>query len=406
MERNVTCKTLPVSRALGHTAVGGAAYRAGENIKARGQGADGGDKWYRYSNRRDTVRETFIMAPPDAPEFAKNWAELWNRVEEFETRKNARLGRDTQLGFAYELPKAEQRKLVEEFAQREFVSRGFIADVAIHDYGRSIPAMGGSEKQQQKIRDLAAAEIPFLELEDAKASEKVHVMIARNKVGEVTAYKLYQPHAHVRITPRAVEDGEWVENKKASRYFNRDETAMNWRYDWPKLQNAYLERVGSDVRVTSTSYEEDGWPDVPRKATGGNTATHAIEERSHELTDEQRAKHDEAMAAEERDRKFREIHNETIRRAFDEINASTADEDSHQRRMAAWWKNAQTRYDYWKQDFQEKASEWGERIRLQKDRIKSVFRSSDNEVETPPPADAEPPAHDERDERDERERDR
>ena len=376
IERSVTCKTLPVSRARGHTAVGGAAYRAGENIKARGQGPDGADKWYRYSGRRDTVRETFILAPPTAPDYVYDRAELWNRVEEIETRKNARLGRDTQLGFAYELPKAEQRKLLEEFVQSEFVARGFVADVAIHDYGKPIPAMGSSEEQQTRLREFAQAGVPFLERDEAKASEEQHLMVVRNKQGDVTGYRLYQPHAHVRITPRAIEDGEWVENKKASRYFNKAETAKNWRYDWPKAQNAYLERIGAEVRVTSTSFEEDAYPDVPRMGTGGDAVTHAIEERAHELGDEERTKHEEAKAREEADQRFREFHNETLRQAFKDEHADTSEAEADEReakRLTAWWRNMSERYNQWRFDFKEHAAEWRTRFEQQKQRMKSAL---------------------------------
>jgi hypothetical protein len=412
IERHVTCKTLPVSRAKGHTAVGGAAYRAAENIKARGHGADGADKWFRYSARRDTVRETFILVPHDAPDYAHDRAELWNRVEEMETRKNARLGRDTQLGFAYELPKAEQRKLLIEFVEQEFVARGFVADVAIHDYGRTVPAAGGSEKQRTKLREAAAAGIPFLERDEAKASEEEHFLIVRNRQGEATGYKLYQPHAHVRITPRAIRDGEWVDDKNASRYFNKPETAKNWRYDWPKLQNGYLERVGSDVRVRATSEEEDAWPLLKRQATGDNPVTHAIGERQHELTDEQRANHEEAKAREAADREFRRMHNETLRQAFkDEHSASTPQERSEHeaRRITAWWRNMSQRYHHWRDDFREQTSEWGERFRLQKERMKLLLG-----WHIEPPQEAPPPrvpessrdAADYRTGRDEREQER
>ncbi|ORE90110.1 hypothetical protein ATO13_23561 [Stappia sp. 22II-S9-Z10] len=263
-----------------------------------------------------------------------------------------------------------------EFVQREFVARGFVADVAIHDYGRGFPAMGGSEAQQKRIRELATAGIPFLERDEAKASGDAHVMVVRNKAGEATSYKLYQPHAHVRITPRAMHDGEWIEDKKASRYFNRHETAMNWRYDWPKLQNAYLERVGSDVRVTSTSHEEDGWPNVLRQPTGENAVTHAIEEREHRLSDEQREKHEAAKLAERKDRKFKERHNQTLRQAFEDQHSESsqeAEDDQRARRQTAWWRNMTQRYNQWRFDFKDQASEWGERFRLQRERMKLLL---------------------------------
>lgn len=171
MTRNVTCKTTPVSRAKGHSAVGGAAYRAGENIKARGLGKDGEDKWFRYSPKAIVVRESFIMTPEGAPEYATDRAELWNRVEEMETRSNARLGRDVNLGLAYELDHDAQRELIHEFGQREFVDKGFVVDVSIHNYGRTIPSAGASEELTSRIRDRAAADIPFLEKDETQAAQ-------------------------------------------------------------------------------------------------------------------------------------------------------------------------------------------------------------------------------------------
>lgn len=133
MERNVLCRTFPVQRQLGHSAVAGAAYRAGQNLTERGRDADGQDRVHRYAGRSMTVREAFILTPDDCPAWAQDRGELWNRVEESETRKNARVGREVQLGLAYELNHDEQRAVVTEFARREFVAKGFAVDVAIHN---------------------------------------------------------------------------------------------------------------------------------------------------------------------------------------------------------------------------------------------------------------------------------
>jgi MobA/MobL family. len=173
--RNVTCKTSPVSRAQGHSAVGGAAYRAGENLKAEGAGKDGADKWFRYSGRQVVVREAFIMAPKDAPEFVFDRGELWNTVEAMETRSNARLGREVQLGLAWELSHDEQRALVREFAQKEFVDRGFVVDIAIHNYGRTIPSIGASEEQAERIREFAST-YPMLERSEAQGISEPHLL--------------------------------------------------------------------------------------------------------------------------------------------------------------------------------------------------------------------------------------
>lgn len=375
MMRNVTCKTTPVQRSRGHSAVGGAAYRAGQNIKARGQGTDGADKWFRYSPKAIVVREAFIMTPDDAQDFMTDRSELWNHVEEMETAKNARLGRDLNLGLAYELSHDEQRALVEEFAQREFVDQGFVVDVSIHNYGRTIPAIGASEDHKQRIRDWAEADLPFLSREDAQGREDAHVMEMRNRDGAVTGYKLYQPHAHLRITPRPVIEGDFAPNKSAGRAFNKHEKAMEWRYEWPKLQNTYLERAGVDIRVTSTSAEEDQFPDIRFLGRNAKSETRTIDQRDAELSDEQRAVHDEKLEAKEADELFREMHNEALKDAFTELEGpqGSQSETGERTRVALWWHNTSQRFNQWRFDFEEKAGEWRERFAQQTSRIREII---------------------------------
>jgi hypothetical protein len=375
MMRNVTCKTTPVQRSRGHSAVGGAAYRAGQNIKARGQGPDGTDKWFRYSPKAIVVREAFIMTPPNAPDYASDRSELWNRVEEMETRKNSRLGRDLHLGLAYELSHDEQRALVEEFAQREFVEKGFIVDVAIHNYGRTIPAIGASEEHKQRIREWAKADLPFLSREDAQEREDVHVMEMRNRDGAVTGYKLYQPHAHLRVTPRPVVNGAFDRDKYAARDMNRHDKAMEWRYEWPKLQNTYLERAGADVRVTSTSTEEDQFPDIRFLGKGAKSETRTIEQRAEQLSDEQRSVHEEKLEAKEADELFRQMHNDSIKETFVELENPQGSQSAHgeRTRVALWWHNTSARFNQWRFDFREKADEWRDRFEQHKERIRQVI---------------------------------
>lgn len=375
MERNVRCYTTPVQRSKGHSAVGGAAYRAGVNLKARGQGEDGKDKWFRYSPKGIVVREAFIMRPEGSPDYTADRGELWNGVEEMETNKRARLGRDVELGFAYELNHDEQRALVREFAQREFVDKGFIVDVAIHNYGRTLPAIGGSEDNKQKLRDWAQDGIPFVNREDAEGRSDVHVMEMTNRDGAVTGYKLYQPHAHVRVTPRPVVEGDFATDKYAGREFNSHKTAMAWRYEWPKLQNQYLEAAGSDVRVTCTSSREDQYPELELKGNGTQRETQAVEDRAHELSDEQRDRHDDTLQVKEADEQFRRMHNEAMIDAFNELEGEggSTTEQGEQTRLALWWHRQSERFSQWRHDFKDVAEEWRDRLGHHKHRIKQVL---------------------------------
>jgi hypothetical protein len=57
---------------------------------------------------------------------------LWNTVEQLERRKDAQLAREIEIGLAVELTQNQQVHLLRDFAQRAFISRGTVADVALH----------------------------------------------------------------------------------------------------------------------------------------------------------------------------------------------------------------------------------------------------------------------------------
>lgn len=394
MQRNLQCQTYPVQRARGHSAVAGAAYRSGENLRERSRAEGEPDKVHRYANRRLDVREAYILLPEAAPDWAADRQELWNRVEAFETRKNARLGREVQLGLAYELDHASQRELVSTFAMREFVANGFAADVAIHNYGSRVPASGGSDAQRGKLREWAQAGLPFLEANECEGLAEPHVITLRNRAGDVTGYKLYQPHAHIRVTPRSFADGEFSTSKAASRAFNRHETATAWRYEWPRMQNERLAALGFDVQVRSTGDAEEAFPDVPRRAESGDRELHQMEQRLDTLSPEQREQHEQAKEAQAIDLEFRQLHNDTVRLAFTDsvIDEETdSEQDSEQRRIRAWWRNLGDHVEHWSAHFQHRSQEWAERLRQQAQRLGQLFSG----YQTPPDdGPEEPPEQD------------
>ncbi len=373
--RNLNCKTRPVQRAAGQSAVVGAAYRAGERLfdERRERTAD-------FSRRAPDVRETLILAPAGAPDWALDRGQLWNAAEAAEKRKDGRPARDLQLGLAWELSPEEQKAAVTEFARREFVAKGHVTDIAFHRYGQRMT--DASEDGRATIRRWAEQQLPFLERDECGELNAPHVKIERSGDGTVQGYKIYQPHAHVFVTPRAL-DGDGFAAKR-NRDLDRSETAMHWRYEWPRLQNEYLARAGEDIRVTATLRKEDG---PLRDETVQGVA------RTMELRGEPtRAR--EAAA-------FAEIHNETIRQAmaenasgeapegteaartpdtepdvFGAVHAATtaqaaadttereeAADQSRMQRIATWWHHMGQSFADWRSNVAERASETWQRVR-------------------------------------------
>ncbi len=244
-----------ISRSAGRSAIAAAAYRAGERLRDERTG-----QLHDYS-RKAYVEHREIMAPDNAPAWMQDRAALWSGVEAAEKRKDAQLAREVHFSLPRELDKGQRIELIRAFCQREFVARGMIADVAIHNpSGRD----GGE-----------------------------------------------QPHAHVMLTTRVLT-GESFGPKE--RGWNDKVLYEAWRERWADHANRSLERVGSGERIDHRSFTERGIDREPEPKLGPKAARL---ERA-----EQRAAANEnrpAIAVSERGQEWRAVQERNRRR--DELRA-------------------------------------------------------------------------------------
>ena len=80
-----------------------------------------------------------ILLPPNAPREYTDRQTLWNAVEASEKQWNGQLARGIIMALPRELPADQYESLVREYCTEQFVSRGMIADYAIHDKGDGNP---------------------------------------------------------------------------------------------------------------------------------------------------------------------------------------------------------------------------------------------------------------------------
>ena len=213
-----------------------ASYRAGEPLHHEELG-----QTFDYSTR-DDVCHTEIMLPEHAPDWAADREKLWNAVEQRENRKNSQFARALIIALPRELTLEQNVALMREHLQKEFVSKGMVADFAIH--------VGPASD-----KDTPAQRLPF----DGQ-----------------------NPHAHVLVTLRGFNpDGTWQKHKERSLnrwngakeyttsgdrplpWTQRFSSADYWRAAWEKLQNAHLAAAGSDARVNMKSYRDQGIDRLP-----------------------------------------------------------------------------------------------------------------------------------------------
>ena len=58
---------------------------------------------------------------------------LWNHVEKMEKRRDAQLAREINVSLPHELTPGERLTLIRGFVTEEFVARGMVADLTLHD---------------------------------------------------------------------------------------------------------------------------------------------------------------------------------------------------------------------------------------------------------------------------------
>ncbi len=185
-----------ISRTGGRSSVAAAAYRTAGRLRDDRQGVE-----HDYS-RKGGVVHSEIMAPEDAPDWMRDRDQLWNAVEAVEKRRDAQLAREIEVALPRELDRGERLELLCGFVQREFVYRGMIADVAIHE-GKARDGQG-------------------------------------------------QPHAHVMLTMRQLTGGGFG---KKDRSWNTPDLLMGWREAWARDANTALERAGKSERIDHRSLD-------------------------------------------------------------------------------------------------------------------------------------------------------
>ena len=188
----------PISRSKGRSATASAAYRFGVKIFCQRSG-----DVHDYT-RRSGVESIEMTLPRNAPEWANNRSELWNSVEQHETRKNSTVAREFEVSLPEGLNPEQRRELVREFSKEIAARHGIAVDSAIHTPGRE---------------------------------------------GDNRNY-----HAHILTSTRRLgPDGFGEKVRELDSQITGPKEVERWRERWAQLTNKALERAGHSARVDHRS---------------------------------------------------------------------------------------------------------------------------------------------------------
>ncbi len=207
----------------------GAAYQSGEKLFSEYD-----LKTKNYSYKATEVLAKGILLPPNAPSEYADRQTLWNAVEKVEGQWNAQLARGIIMALPRELPKSEYEPLICDYCQEQFVSKGMIADFAIHDKGDGNP--------------------------------HAHILLTMRAMGEngkwlPKAHKVYdldEDGERIRLP-----SGAWKSHKENTVDWNDRRNAEIWRSEWANTVNRYFEKNGILERIDLRSFERQGKAELP-----------------------------------------------------------------------------------------------------------------------------------------------
>jgi ATP-dependent exoDNAse (exonuclease V) alpha subunit len=115
-----------IKRSAGQSAIASAAYRAGENLYSEyyGEHSD-------YTRKGGIICSEILLPSYAPPEYADRQT-LWNAVESIEKNPKAQLAYSFDIALQNEFSMDENIALARQFLLENFVSRGMIADFAVH----------------------------------------------------------------------------------------------------------------------------------------------------------------------------------------------------------------------------------------------------------------------------------
>ncbi len=209
------CSVKTGGRSSGGSSVASASYREGKKMDEERTGLT-----HDYTRKSDVI-ESMTLVPEVAPKSFKDSSVLWNAVEASEKRKDSQLYREVEVSLPRELPHSENKTLVIDYVQRNFVDKGMCATVAWH---------GSRDKEN--------------------------------------------PHAHIMLTTRSVDEDGFGQKDRS---WNDRNNVNIWREDWANSLNKALENNQIDQRVDHRSYEAQGINQTPTIHLGKSAA--AMERR-------------------------------------------------------------------------------------------------------------------------------
>ena len=235
-----------VTRSKGHSVIAKAAYNARDKLQDEYYG-----KTHDYSKKTDLVFSK-IFLPEHIPKEFSNREYLWNSVEKIEKSKNSQLARNLLFTLPRELNEQDRIKLISEFIEENFTSKGMIADCSIHN------PMASDHEEQPHAHIL-------LTLREMDSEGKWKPKCRKEYILDENGGKI------------KLKSGNYKSRKVNLNDWNKPDKAKEWRENFSKKTNEYLARNNIAKRIDPRTFEEQGREELPQIHLG--TSSYQMEKK-------------------------------------------------------------------------------------------------------------------------------
>lgn len=253
------CSIKIISRSDGRSAIASAAYRSGERLYDDETGL------IHDFTRKGGVVMNEILLPENAPARYADRETLWNEVQMIEKRSDAQFAREIEVALPVEMDRDEQIVCVREYIQENFVSKGMIADWALHDKKDGNPhahimlTMRGIDEHEQWLkkqktvfangrdehgRPIYDPSLPVYDPKDKESTSQYRIPALDKNGAQKT-----------RVRKGKGTEYLWEKISIPVNDWNEHSLAEIWRASWAEQCNKYLER---DYHIDHRSYVRQG----------------------------------------------------------------------------------------------------------------------------------------------------
>lgn len=253
------CSIKIIGRSGGRSAVASSAYRSGEKLYNEETGIT-----HDFTRKHGVIFSEVIL-PENVPRAYSDREILWNEVQKIEKRSDAQLAREVEVALPAEMTREQQIECVRSYVKENFTSRGMIADWALHDKEDGNPhahVMLSVRGMDENEKWLSKQKSVYANARDDQGRPIYNPDLPSYDAGDKENTARYRipvldkdGNQKTRVREGKGTEYLWERISVPANDWNDRARAEEWRRSWAECCNRYLPQ---EARIDHRSYKRQG----------------------------------------------------------------------------------------------------------------------------------------------------